>query len=923
MPNLGGYAPLAILILFLVVGCKDKPAPTRRGTQSTAAVEHEIQRQLPKLDLLSAKESAAAVELPPGYALEVVVSEPQVEEPVMVAWDGNGRMYVAEMRSFMQNIEGHGQLEPHSRILRFEDRDNDGTYEIRTVFADNLVLPRALLPLDHRLLVMETNSRNILCLSDEDDDGVADSREVVIAIKEPDQRNLEHQDSNLLWNIDNWVYSCQGGLRHRLSPEGIWQRQEILTEQNQWGLTQDDTGQMYFADNTRPARDFQQHWIYWNLMENDLISGEERQLAGPNLRQPFFEVWPLIASDDAEASATELRDDGTLSRFTCACGQHIYRGDALPKLTGNLFVCEPVGRLVRRGVIREQAGRKFIFNPHKKSEFLRSKDYFFRPVHIDTGPDGHLYVVDMNRGIIQESAWLVKDSPIRSIIEEKGLDRAKRRGRILRLVKKTGRQKTEAPRMLNQSAKDLVRHLEHKNGWWRDTAQRLLVLKQNKTVVSDLLKMLKQSKFPLARLHALWTLDGLDSISEDILKIGFGDVDWRVRAASIRISEPWLTRGNREIFEALSKRVSDPHGKVLQQAVLSLATGKKELAWPMASNFIRKNWNLEIVRMATITGFHKKPLAVFEEMKSLEFFNKSPNAESARGPQRSQNEWLYSLRYEFSARRPVAKYRTLSAEGEKILHRGSSKFQRNCVMCHGSDASGVIHNGKRIGAKLSDSDRVLGNPEGLALIMLHGLRGQINGQDIGVMIPYASQDDSFIADILSALRWSQRRSMVTKEFVADIRKHHQERRSAWTLKELGHSAPSQFRPQGGFQLSSSHESKDKLNVIHDRNLITNCRVSSAQKPGDMLEFSWDQAHEVSYLVIDSGDSRNCFAHALKVEVANNNGHWVEVGRLVQGKDLVQELKLEPRPATKLRITLTAESNHPWVIHEVALFGCVP
>ena len=923
MSKFGGFGPIAVLFLLFAFGCKDQPAPTETKQRQEAAARQEPKQSLPKLDLLSAEDAAAAIELPAGYALEVVVSEPQVEEPVLVAWDGNGRMYVAEMRTFMQDVDGKGQLQPRSRILRFEDRDHDGTYEIRTVFADNLILPRALLPLDHRLLVMETNSRNILCLADEDNDGISDAREVVIRIKEPDHRNLEHQDSNLLWNIDNWVYSCQGGLRHRLRSDGNWQREEILSEQNQWGLTQDDTGQMYFADNTRPARDFQQHWVYWNLLANDLISPEERQLAGPNLTQPFFEVWPLIASDDAEGSATELRPDGTLRQFTCACGQHIYRGDALPKLNGNLFVCEPVGRLIRRGVITEQGGRKFISNPHKQSEFLRSKDYFFRPVHIDTGPDGHLYVVDMNRGIIQESAWLVKDSPIRTTIEAKGLDRAKRRGRILRLVKKSGRQKSQAPRMLNQTAQELVQHLKHKSGWWRDTAQKLLVLKQDKSVVKDLTKLLRQSDHALARLHALWTLDGLNSINVDLLKTGFDDVDWRVRAAAIRISEPWLKNGNREIFAALSKRVTDPHGKVIQQAILSLASGKKDLAWPLASAFIRKNWNLEIVRMAAITGFHRKPLQVFEEMKSVGFFKKSPNTQPARGPQRSQNEWLYSLRYEFSARRPVAKYRTLSAEGEKILHRGSSQFQRNCVMCHGTDASGAMHNGKRIGAKLSDSDRVLGNPEGLVLILLHGLRGQVNGEDIGVMIPYASQDDSFIADILSALRWSQRRSMITKKFVAAIRQRHQKRRAPWTLKELRHSAPSQFQPQSGFRLTAARASQSALALLHDRNLITKCRVSPAQKVGDMIELRWEQAHEISYLVLDSGDSKNCFAGAFKVEVATNDGAWQEVGRLESGSDLVQELELSPRLATKLRITLTAGSINPWVIHEIALFGCAP
>jgi len=97
--------------------------------------------------------------LAPGFRIEPVLTDPLIEDPVGVTFDGNGRMYVLEMRSYMQDADGSNSRAPVSRISRHEDPDGDGTYDRHTVFADRLVLPRIAMPLQDGVLLVSTAAR--------------------------------------------------------------------------------------------------------------------------------------------------------------------------------------------------------------------------------------------------------------------------------------------------------------------------------------------------------------------------------------------------------------------------------------------------------------------------------------------------------------------------------------------------------------------------------------------------------------------------------------------------------------------------------------------------------------------------------------------------------------------------------------------
>ena len=146
--------------------------------KKTANREQDFSPQ-PPTPYLSPEESMKQFELPEGYSLELVLSDPEIEEPVICVFDGNGRMFVAEMRTYMQDIDGSTKFEKISRVSMHEDTNGDGKMDKHSVFIDNLLLPRILLPLDDRLIVGETYTLDLYSYRDINGDGVADEKKKI------------------------------------------------------------------------------------------------------------------------------------------------------------------------------------------------------------------------------------------------------------------------------------------------------------------------------------------------------------------------------------------------------------------------------------------------------------------------------------------------------------------------------------------------------------------------------------------------------------------------------------------------------------------------------------------------------------------------------------------------------------------------
>ena len=426
---------------FLLASCSTPTELPHAAAETVAAAPP------PPSMALSPEASIATMQMPKGYRLEPVLTEPQIAEPVMIAFDGNGRMYVAEMRTYMLDLDGTGEQEPVSRVSRHEDTDGDGVYDRHTVFADKLLLPRIMLPLDDRIIIGETNTDDLYIYRDSDGDGVADEKTLWFK-GGPRGGNMEHQPNGLVWAMDNGIYSTYYDYRLRFGADGKAIKEAIPVNGGQWGLTQDDWGKVWFvnAGNETGPVHFQQHIIYG-------------QFSAPNEHIGQYKVvWPIARMPDTQGGPGQLRPDDTLNHFTATCGQDIFRGDRLPaELRGNLLFAEPVGRLVRRTLITVEDGVTRLANAYEDqhSEFIRATDPLFRPVNMITAPDGTLYIVDMYRGIIQQANWTRKGTYLREQIEAHDLQKEIGRGRIYRL-RHENFEPGPQPRMLDETPAEWV-----------------------------------------------------------------------------------------------------------------------------------------------------------------------------------------------------------------------------------------------------------------------------------------------------------------------------------------------------------------------------------------------------------------------------------------------------------------------------------
>ncbi|MEJ0101660.1 MAG: c-type cytochrome [Bacteroidota bacterium] len=730
---------LITLLIFVSVSCGhvnnnivEKPAVSIPVTKAVSTTP------------LPAEESMKTMHLPEGYKLELVASEPMVQEPVAIVWDGNGRMYVAEMRSYMQDIEGTNENQPISRIVRLEDTDGDGKMDKRSIFIDSLVLPRMMLPLDDRLIVQETYSNNLYTYRDTNNDGVADERIRVYHNDTADKRNLEHQKSGLIWNLDNWIYTTRQ-VRFK------WDKDHLLVDSlgdvpsGQWGLGNDNYGRLFLssAGGEVAALGFQQMPAYGELeFEQDQYEGD------------FDTPWPIVTTPDIEGGLKRLKPDSTLNHFTASCGQTVYRGDRLPAtMNGDLFICEPVGRLIRRAKVLNKNGKRVVKNAYDKAEFLASTDMNFRPINTATGPDGCLYIVDMYHGIIQEGNWTGPKSYLRPQIQRLGLDKNIGRGRIYRVVHEEIPADKTKPGLLNASSADLVKYLSHPNGWWRDNAQKLLIVRNDQSVVPALKKMVLDESSGetslLGRIHALWTLEGLHAIDKSLLLAMMGDKSPELRKMAIWISEDYIKKKDTEIFARLSELVADPDTDVRIQLSQSLRYTTPEKARPLLEAIIKTDTahaNM-IYQAAQVTiGFLTTSLAVNVNTTNLNEADKS------------------------------------------LVLQGAMNFKSLCSSCHGPDGTGLkFGNSGMIAPPLAGSARVNGDPKILIRIVLSGLTGPIDGKTYpSIMPPQLNSEDQWLAAVLSYARTNlgNKASTIHAEDIKKVRDVVGRRWDPWTLEEL-------------------------------------------------------------------------------------------------------------------------------------------
>jgi mono/diheme cytochrome c family protein/glucose/arabinose dehydrogenase len=835
----------------------------------------------PPVTPLRPEEQAKRFWLPPGYRLEPVLSDPVIDSPGQIAFDGNGRMFVAELRGYEQTLDGIDLVPPVGRISVHEDKDNDGIYEHHRVFVDKLVFPRFVMPLGAgSVLTMETHTDEIWKYTDTNADGTADKKELFTAsFGRPG--NIEHQPSSLFWAMDNWMYSTYNSFRMRWTPNGLL-REPTGANGAQWGISQDNAGKIWFQGGASGMPGYFQFPIHYGNF--DIPDRFE-----PNLNTTWGA--PILVGDiQAGLPGTRL-PDGSLIRATASAGSEIYRGDRLPKdLAGDYLYGEVVARIVRRMKPVKIEGLTQLRNAYPLSEFIRSLDPLFRPVDVAGAPDGTIYIADMYRGIIEGAPWAKTGTYLRQKIDQHQMAKIVGFGRIWRLSYDGIERDRRQPRMLQETPAQLVAHLSHPNGWWRDTAQQLLVLKQDKSVVPSLQRLVRTPGDSLARAHALWTLEGLGALDASIVREQMKDADPQVRIQAIRASESLYKAGDRSFdadYRALTK---DADTDVVIQAMLTLHLFR-------ASNLDAAVKGAQTANQAR--GIQEVGRQILQPAPSVMF--------SGRGGRGG-----------------------LSPDLEASLKRGAATYKELCSTCHGADGRGAPvegGGGAMLGPPLAGSNRILGHRDYVIKTLLHGLTGPLDGRNYGVMVPMGMNSDEWIASVSSYIRsgFGTSNWVITPEDVAKVRAATAGRKTSWTVEELESSLPRQLVADTSWTVTASHNSSGASAGLN----FSGWSTGASQEAGMWYQIELPRPAmltEIEFEAPAQGRGRGgpppagTYPRSYQVQISDDGQSWGQAVATGKGTGSPLTIGFPPTRGRFIRVTLTAPAPDApaWAMRNIRL-----
>ena len=576
-----------------------------------------------------------------GFQMQLVAHEPMVNEPVAATFDENGRMYVAELKSYPYQ-PGEGE-EPTGRVRLLEDKDGDGVFDVSHVFADRLIWPTGVAVFKGGVYVSAPPS--IFYMKDTDGDGQADIRKVIYT--RFGVTNEQQMVNNLIWGVDHKIYASTGGDggyirpgdQPNAEPISVYDRDfrfdpvsgafELTTQTFQFGHSFDEWYNRFVCTagssgrhvvmlggylERNPYLFFDLHGFHWeghgSLEVNPLVQGSTRVY-----KISPIERWRTIREARRVFAGRSNRSAGVGHSYqTAGAGVQVYRGHAYPeKYRGSIFIGGNTANLYHRRVLEEDGVTfKSVRGEPKETEFVRSTDNWFRPVNSINAPDGTMYILDMCRELI-EAAHV----PAR-VMKHLDFTRGQDRGRVYR-VAPPGFKVPPAPRLGEASIEELIGHLEHPGGWWRETAHRLIYEGQDAAAVPLLRRLLKESSKPLARMHALWSLKGLNALHDEDLSGALSDASSGVRAHAVRLAESRLNRSP-SLFQQVLALAKDDDPKVRFRVALTLGEAKSRKAFSglvqIAVRDSADRWTRNAV-LSSSSGFSDRLLVELLDMEGF------------------------------------------------------------------------------------------------------------------------------------------------------------------------------------------------------------------------------------------------------------------------------------------------------------------
>lgn len=602
---------LAVGIVASLLACSsDAPTTSREGS-------------------VPADQALATFELEPGFKMELVVHEPLISSPVDMEVDEYGRMFVVEMPGYPLDNTHTG------RIKLLTDTDQDGVFDKSQVFAEKLRFPNGIMRWKKGVIV--TDAPYVFYFEDADNDGLAEKCDTLLTGFS--LSNPHVNVNNPIYGLDNWIYLSHFGhigtrkYEDKFGDKGeeitFWnqpnapklpvnanaksvrfhpdkQQLELTAVRGQFGHSFDTWGRHFLTHN--------QNHIYHEAIGAQYLQRNPNLVlanAGANISDHGneTEVFQITTHPDRQLFTP-------VGLTTSSSGMTVYTGGAFGDLNEHTtFVCESVSNLVHIDLIEEN-GATFKAKRHRDGkEFLASKDSWSRPVNLYIGPDGALYVIDYYRRIIEHPEWMSDEA-----VAAGGLSDGQDMGRIYRITKEGAgaAEWIKGLQLGDATSEELVHYLGNQNSWWRTHAQRLLVDREDTSVIPLLSDIVTNASESVARLHALWTLKGLNALDEVHILAGLKDKEAGVRENAIKLAELSLQQYP-DLIEALYALQSDANPKVRFQLLCTLGSVETSKAAQIRETLLFRDLQDEWVQVAALsanvsqtTGLLDKVLARFK-----------------------------------------------------------------------------------------------------------------------------------------------------------------------------------------------------------------------------------------------------------------------------------------------------------------------
>jgi putative membrane-bound dehydrogenase-like protein len=650
---------LSLAIIACAVITADQPSAKNAEVEKPAendSVEADYRKELPRIKPVEPDKALATFTVAKGFRIEQAACEPVVADPVAMAFDENGRLFVVEMRDYSEDDDKN-----LGRVRMLVDADGDGRFEKSTVYADGLSWPTAIACYDGGVFVGA--APHIYYIKDHSGDGKADRQRIVITGFA--RSNVQGLINTFKWGLDNRIHgatSSSGAELRVLDWEDAKPEQtdspakaeeappplvlrgrdfafdprtlevEATSGGGQHGLSFNAWGDKFVCSNSNHLQ---------QVMFEDRYLARNPYLAAPSPRAsiaadgPQADVFRISPVEPWRIVRTRLRVKGIVpgpvegggraaGYFTGATGVTIYRGNDWPaEYAGYAIVGDVGSNLVHRKQL-DPDGIGFVGRRvDEQSELVTSSDIWFRPVQFANAPDGGLYVLDMYREVIEHPKSL---HPV--IKQHLDLTSGRDRGRIYRIV--SDRFKSPAPPQLGKaSTAEVVKALTHENGWHRETASRLLFERQERKAIPLLEQQAAECDSPEGRMHSLYALDGLSALSAPVILTALDDEHAQVRRHAVRLAE--RVAASPEVREKLLAMIDDVDVHVRYQLAFTLGELRDPRRIPALAQLLTQNADDDWIRLAVLSSLAEGAGGTLAELaKNKEFTGSASGTEVLR-----------------------------------------------------------------------------------------------------------------------------------------------------------------------------------------------------------------------------------------------------------------------------------------------------